>query len=44
MFFHKMLAYTKAINKTKGGMTDVWIVNTKLNNFFKGVLTVLNWR
>ena len=21
-----------------------WIVNTKLNNFFKGVLTVLNWR
>ena len=20
-----------------------WIVNTKLNNFFKGVFTILNW-
>ena len=25
-------------------LSKVWIVNTKLNNFFKGVLTVLNWR
>ena len=21
----------------------IWIVNTKLNNFFKGVFTILNW-
>ena len=20
-----------------------WIVNTKLNNFFKGILTIFNW-
>ena len=26
------------------GIGLYWIVNTKLNNFFKGVLTVLNWR
>ena len=26
------------------GRVVKWIVNTKLNNFFKGVLTVLNWR
>lgn len=22
---------------------EVWIVNTKLNNFFKGILTIFNW-
>ena len=22
---------------------SVWIVNTKLNNFFKGILTIFNW-
>lgn len=22
---------------------ELWIVNTKLNNFFKGVFTILNW-
>ena len=22
---------------------SIWIVNTKLNNFFKGVFTILNW-
>ena len=24
-------------------MFTYWIVNTKLNNFFKGILTIFNW-
>ena len=30
-------------NITSKQKVELWIVNTKLNNFFKGILTIFNW-
>ena len=30
-------------NRSEEEQELIWIVNTKLNNFFKGVFTILNW-
>ena len=39
------LSYEEVIKYAKDNnfYDSTWIVNTKLNNFFKGILTIFNW-